>query len=250
MVDPVWQDERFDAERWAAAEALSDVWRHRLPELRVAHVVGTRPVIVDGRRFNQGFLWSASERWRRCGASSSCQMNRGAGKPAGSIGVIPTSPNFTLTPGRSASTSAPSCGLSRAYAAYAAQSVQVILSPRATAAATTARWLAVGWWRRCARVHSACRPTAWTRRVHAAVLDGSSTRRETSWRGRPPMHHSRRSTSTCPPQRRRGTNIPATCSAGERGDHDCAIETRRGRRCRAPGDRRGWRGPIAHPATL
>ena len=30
MVDPLWQDERFDAERWAAAEALSDVWRHRL----------------------------------------------------------------------------------------------------------------------------------------------------------------------------------------------------------------------------
>ena len=60
MVDPVWQDERFDAARWAAAEALSEVWRHRLPELRVAHVVGTRPVTIDGRRFNQGFLWSAS----------------------------------------------------------------------------------------------------------------------------------------------------------------------------------------------
>src|SRR5258708_38834765 len=49
MVDPVWQDEVFDAARWAAAEALSEVWRHRLPELRVAHVVGTRPVTIAGR---------------------------------------------------------------------------------------------------------------------------------------------------------------------------------------------------------
>src|SRR6185436_3805649 len=26
MVEPVWQDETFDACRWAAAQALSDVW--------------------------------------------------------------------------------------------------------------------------------------------------------------------------------------------------------------------------------
>jgi len=55
MVDPVWQDERFDAARWAAAAALSEVWRHRLPELGVAHVVGTRPVTIDGRRFTSAW---------------------------------------------------------------------------------------------------------------------------------------------------------------------------------------------------
>jgi N-carbamoylputrescine amidase len=60
MVDPVWRDELFDADRWTAAQAASEVWRHRLPELRVARVVGTRPVTIDGRPFNQGFLWSAS----------------------------------------------------------------------------------------------------------------------------------------------------------------------------------------------
>ncbi len=60
MVDAVWQDQLFDAGRWAAAEAASELWRHRLPELRVTHVVGTRPVTIEGRPFNQGFLWSAS----------------------------------------------------------------------------------------------------------------------------------------------------------------------------------------------
>src|SRR5690242_6583371 len=58
MVDPVWQDDVFDAERWAAVETLSDAWCRRLAELRVAQVVGTRPITIDGRRFNQGFLWS------------------------------------------------------------------------------------------------------------------------------------------------------------------------------------------------
>src|SRR3954465_7354428 len=61
MIEPLWQDELFDASRWAAAQALSDAWRHRLAELCVAHVVGTRPITVGGRPFNQGFLWSASD---------------------------------------------------------------------------------------------------------------------------------------------------------------------------------------------
>src|SRR4051812_683881 len=62
MVEPLWQDEHFDVTRWAAAQALSDAWCDRLGELRAAHVVGTRPVTMNGRPFNQGFLWSASER--------------------------------------------------------------------------------------------------------------------------------------------------------------------------------------------
>src|SRR5258708_39102753 len=59
MVDPLCQNEIFDAARWAAAQTLSDFWRHRLPELRAAHVVRTRPVTIDGRPFTQGLLWAA-----------------------------------------------------------------------------------------------------------------------------------------------------------------------------------------------
>ena len=60
MLDPVWQDERFDAARWEAAQAASEVGHRRLPELGAARVVGTRPVTIDGRPYNQGFLWSSS----------------------------------------------------------------------------------------------------------------------------------------------------------------------------------------------
>ena len=58
MVEPVWQDEHFDADRWAAAQAMSDAWLERLPELHAAHVVGARPASIGGRPFNQGYLWS------------------------------------------------------------------------------------------------------------------------------------------------------------------------------------------------
>ena len=144
MVEPFWQDELFDAARWAAAQALNEGWLDRLHELRVAHVVGTRPVTIAGRRFNEGFLWSASG------------------------GLLPLRRKFFLPnePGsweahwfdRGDSEFAEYCteewsfGLNictelwalETYAAYAARGVQLILSPRATAAATTARWLAVG----------------------------------------------------------------------------------------------------------
>jgi len=144
MVVPVWQDERFDAARWAAAAALSEVWRHRLPELGVAHVVGTRPVTIDGRRFNQGFLWSAGSglaplrrkfylpdepgnweaRWFDRGDADFPEYDTGAW----SFGLNICTELWAV----------------ESYAAYAVGDVQVILSPRATAAGTTDKWLSVG----------------------------------------------------------------------------------------------------------
>jgi N-carbamoylputrescine amidase len=144
MIDPLWQDEHFDAARWSAAEALSNVWLRRLPELGVAHVVGTRPVTIDDRRFNQGFFWSAA----------------GEPVPLRSKFYLPDEPgswearwfdrgdsHFTEY-----CTDAWSFGLNictelwavETYAAYARRGVQVVLSPRATAAATTAKWLSAG----------------------------------------------------------------------------------------------------------
>ena len=135
-------------------------------------------------------------------------MNRATGKRAGSTGVIPDSP--------SSSAGALSFGLNictelwavETYAAYAARGVQVILSPRATAAATTAKWLSVG-------VVAAVRSGAFSLSSNRVDPTGACggvgwiiTRTDTSWRGRHSTRRSRRSTSTCPPRRRRGTTIP------------------------------------------
>ena len=144
MVEPFWEDEHFDAARWEAAQVLSEIWRYRLPELGVAHVVGTRPVTIDDGRFNQGFFWSAS----------------GALAPLRRKFYLPDEPGSWearwFDRGDSHFTEycaeAWSFGLNictelwavETYAAYAARGVQVILSPRATAAATTAKWLSAG----------------------------------------------------------------------------------------------------------
>lgn len=144
MVDPLWQDKLFDASRWAAAQALSEVWRNRLSELRVAHVVGTRPVTIDSRPFNQGFLWSSSAgllplrskfympdepggweaRWFDRGDSDFAEYHAGAF----SFGLNICTELWAV----------------ETYAAYAKRGVQAVLSPRATAAATTAKWLSAG----------------------------------------------------------------------------------------------------------
>ena len=144
MLDPVWQDELFDAARWTAAQALADVWRNSFPDLRAAHVVGTRPVTIGGRPFNQGFLWSDSgelaplrrkfflpdepgnweARWFDRGDSDFDEYRAGAC----SFGLNICTELWAV----------------ETYAAYAAGGVQVILSPRATAAATTAKWLSAG----------------------------------------------------------------------------------------------------------
>ena len=145
MLDPVWQDERLRrGPLGGRRRRRSEVWRHRLPELRAAHVVGTRPVTIDGRPFNQGFLWSASG------------------------GLVPLRRKFFL-PDEPGSWEARwfdrgdsdftayrvdgwSFGLSictelwavETFAAYAASGVQVILTPRATMASTTDQWLSAG----------------------------------------------------------------------------------------------------------
>ncbi|HEV7486745.1 MAG TPA: carbon-nitrogen hydrolase family protein [Thermoanaerobaculia bacterium] len=144
MVDPIWVHEHFDAARWADTQALSEVWRHRLPELRASHVVGTRPVTIAGRHFNQGFLWSASggleplrrkfylpdepgnweARWFDRGDSDFTNYAAGACR----FGLNICTELWAL----------------ETYAGYAARGVPVILSPRATAAATTTKWLSVG----------------------------------------------------------------------------------------------------------
>src|SRR5437763_15888026 len=56
MVEPMWETKRFNLARWVAAEELCDDWLARLPELGVPHVVGTRPITIDGRLYNQGYL--------------------------------------------------------------------------------------------------------------------------------------------------------------------------------------------------
>jgi N-carbamoylputrescine amidase len=144
MVDPVWETERFDSARWAAAEALSDAWIERLGELHAGHVVGTRPVTINGRRLNQGYVWSAEKGLAPLRSKFFLPAEDGNWESHWFEKGDATFPDFHA--------GAMSFGLNictelwalETYGAYAKRGVNAILSPRATAAATTAKWLSVG----------------------------------------------------------------------------------------------------------
>ncbi len=144
MVEPVWESEHFDAERWSAAEVRCGSWLARVPELNVAHVVGTRPVTIQGRPFNQGYLASAAEGMHALRRKFFLPDQPGGWEAGWFDKGDPCFPAYLA--------GAMSFGLNictelwalESYAGYAQRNVHAILSPRATAAATTAKWLSIG----------------------------------------------------------------------------------------------------------
>jgi len=144
MVEPLWETEQLDLARWRAAEACCDGWLPRLPELRAAYVVGTRPRTVDGKRFNEGYLSLAD------GSATPLRRKRFLPDEAGNWEARWFDRGDALFPPFRAG--AMSFGLNvctelwalESYAEYARRGVHAILSPRATAAATTGKWLAAG----------------------------------------------------------------------------------------------------------
>jgi N-carbamoylputrescine amidase len=53
-----------DSAVWRASVAAHDRWLQRLEALAPATVLGTRPVLREGKRFNEGFLWDGRDGYR------------------------------------------------------------------------------------------------------------------------------------------------------------------------------------------
>lgn len=143
MVEPVWEGEQFDSARWAMARQASEEWMLLLGKLGAREVVGTRPVTLDGARYNEGFLWTRSELrpLRRKyllpdepGGRETRWFDRGD----------PVFPVFRAGPLAFGLNICTELWALETYGAYANEGVDVILSPRATATATAQKWLAVG----------------------------------------------------------------------------------------------------------
>ena len=56
-----------DAAAWDAAVDAHESWIERLGELGAEVVVGTRPIVEEGERYNEAFVWTATglTPWRR-----------------------------------------------------------------------------------------------------------------------------------------------------------------------------------------
>jgi N-carbamoylputrescine amidase len=144
FVEPLWLLDRFDAVAWSHAEAVAESWLQRLPELQAGHVIGTRPVTDGDRHFNEGFLWSPETGLgplRRKhylpdepGGYEARWFDRGApGFPVYRAGALSFGLNICSE-----------LWALELYRTYAGLDVDAIVAPRATAAATTGKWLSVG----------------------------------------------------------------------------------------------------------
>jgi N-carbamoylputrescine amidase len=143
FVPPLWESELVDQGRWRHAVQLSAAWLGRLQELGVEHVVGTRPVEIEGRRFNQGFLWrpaSGLVPLRRKYFLPDEPGNWEASWFDGGDQAFPVFRAGELSFGLNICSE---LWALETYGQYAGKA-QVVFSPRATAAATRARWLAAG----------------------------------------------------------------------------------------------------------
>ena len=144
LVEAVWEEKRFDQVRWAAALTESETQCERLRELQAEYVVGTRPASIDGRPFNEGYLSSGRgglTPLRRKfflpdepGGWEARWFDRGDPDfPAFQAGALWFGLNICTE-----------LWALETYADYADRGVPVILCPRATGAATAAKWLSVG----------------------------------------------------------------------------------------------------------
>ena len=143
-VEPVWQSELFDAERWRAIKTLTDGHLRRLPELRAQYVMGTRPVRIDGRRLNQGYLWSAAGGVQPLRSKYFMPDEPGSWEATWFEKGDPAFPVYHAGPVSFAFNICTELWAVETYAAYAALGVELLLSPRATSLDTTERWLAAG----------------------------------------------------------------------------------------------------------
>jgi N-carbamoylputrescine amidase len=144
MVEPVWESERFDPAGWAAIEALSNSWLGRLNELRATFVVGTRPVTVAGRRLNEGYIWSAEKGAAPLRSKFFLPAKDGNWEAQWFEHGDRDFPEFHAGPLSFGLNICTELWALETYGVYATQGVNAILSPRATAAATTAKWLSAG----------------------------------------------------------------------------------------------------------
>lgn len=141
---PVWTAERFDPGAWREMEETHTRWLPRLQELGAPWVIGTRPVTEEGGRFNEGFLWSRSGGFERLRRKHFLPEESEAWEGrwfARGDAEFPRYVAGELSFGLNVCTE---LWALETFGAYRRAGVAAIVAPRATAGATTAKWLSVG----------------------------------------------------------------------------------------------------------
>lgn len=141
---PLWLSREPDPRTWREAEALHDAWLARSTELGAAWVLGTRPVTAAGERFNEGFLWSAGSGLSRLRRKYFLPDEPGGWEAHWFARGDPEFPPFSAGELAFGLNICSELWALETFRAYAAARVHAVVAPRATAAASTEKWLALG----------------------------------------------------------------------------------------------------------
>lgn len=141
---PFWLIEKFDSGLWSEAGAVHDQWLDRLRELGASFVVGTRPVTSGSSHFNEGFVWSQASGYSRLRRKFFLPNEPDGWEGNWLTRGDPEFPCFSAGALRFGLNICTELWALETYRAYAAGEAHAVIAPRATAAATTEKWLAVG----------------------------------------------------------------------------------------------------------
>jgi len=133
-----------DPAEWDASVEAHDEWLTRLEALTPAVVASSRPVVRDGTPLNEGFVWSANTGYRPVHHKAYLPDEKGFWE-ASWYDAGPS--EFSLVEVTGLSTGFLICTelwAMEQVRAYGRKGVQLIISPRATGAQTSKKWLAAG----------------------------------------------------------------------------------------------------------
>jgi len=135
--------DQVNPDAWAKSMDDHATWIERLGELGVGTVVGTRPIVDDGRRFNEGFVWAEGQLtrahrktylpdeecyWERSWYERGPTSFEPVDTPVGRIGFLICSELWFPTHARD----------------YGLADVDLVVCPRATPDGSIDAWLAAG----------------------------------------------------------------------------------------------------------
>jgi N-carbamoylputrescine amidase len=133
-----------NAAEWQAAVEAHDRWIERLPELGAPVVCATRPVTINGRRFNEAFIWDIESGYRavhhKTYLPDEPDFYEATWYNRGPVSFIPTGTRF----GKIGFLVCTEIWFTEHARAYARQGVCLVLCPRTTEIASADKWVMGG----------------------------------------------------------------------------------------------------------
>ena len=135
---------KVDAGLWQTSIKLTDTWLSRLEELAPATVIGTRPVVKNGLRLNEGFIWDTNAGYRAIHDKNYLPDEEGFWEASWyDRGQC----DFSLAQSKQAKIGFLICTelwFNKHARDYADQGVHLVVCPRATPKASVDKWIAGG----------------------------------------------------------------------------------------------------------